>query len=85
MKPGFDFDQPRYYQIRVRGLLDHHWKEWLDGFNISYEKQGITVLVGKVIDQPQLHGLLIKIRDLGISLVSVEEIEDAQIERKKIE
>jgi predicted alpha/beta superfamily hydrolase len=74
MKPELEFETLRYYQFRVRGHLNHHWKEWLDGLEISYEKHGITVLAGKVVDQPQLHGILLKIRDLGLSLVSVSEV-----------
>jgi hypothetical protein len=76
MAPERALETPRYYQIRVRGHLNHHWKEWLDGLDIAYEEHGITVLTGYVVDQPQLHGILIKIRDLGLSLVSVVEIED---------
>jgi len=81
MKPELAFEIPRYYQFRVRGHLNQHWKEWLDGLDISYEKHGITVLTGKVVDQPQLHGLLLKIRDLGLSLVSFTEIVDEQNKR----
>jgi predicted alpha/beta superfamily hydrolase len=78
MKPELAFEIPRCYKIRVRGHLNHHWKEWLDGLEISYEKHGITVLTGKVVDQPQLHGILLKIRDLGLSLVSVSEVINEQ-------
>ncbi len=74
MRSEREFEKPRRYQIRVHGHLNHHWKEWLEGLEITYEKHGITVLTGCVIDQPQLHGLLIKIRDLGLSLISVNEV-----------
>ena len=76
MSSDHDFDRPRRYQIRVRGHLNHHWEEWLEGLEITYEKKGITALTGMIIDQPQLHGLLIKIRDMGLSLLSVVEIAD---------
>jgi predicted alpha/beta superfamily hydrolase len=78
MKPELPFETPRCYQFRLRGYLNHHWKEWLDGLDFSYEKNGITVLTGKVVDQPQLHGILLKIRDLGLSLVSVSEFINEQ-------
>ena len=76
MKSEHEFETPKCYQIRVQGHLDQHWKQWLDELDISYEEQGITVLSGKVIDQPQRYGLLVKIRDLGLSLVSVIQITD---------
>ncbi len=69
-----EFEKPKCYQIRVHGRLNHHWKEWLDGLEITYEMHEITVLTGFVTDQPQLHGLLVKIRDLGLALISVNEV-----------
>jgi hypothetical protein len=59
------------YQIRIKGHLDDRWSEWLEGLRITHEEDGSTVLTGQVADQPALHGLLIKIRDLGAPLVSV--------------
>ena len=84
MEPELAFGKPRYYQIRVRGHLNQHWKEWLDGLKISYEKHGVTVLTGEVVDQPQLYGLLLKIRDLGLSLVSVTEMEVRSNEEHRV-
>lgn len=81
MNPEHNFEQPKSYQIRVRGHLNPHWAEWLDGLAITYEKHGITVLTGNIADQPQLHGLLLKIRDLGLSLVSVAEINNGQSQK----
>lgn len=58
------------YQIRLRGVLDLKWADWFDGFSITYA-EGDTVLTGPVVDQPALHGMLAKIRDLGMPLLSV--------------
>lgn len=84
MRSKPELDKNRYFQFRVRGHLDHHWKEWLDGLDISYEKHGITVLTGTVKDQPQLHGLLLKIRDMGLSLISVRKIVNEQDEHNQM-
>jgi hypothetical protein len=59
------------YEITVRGHLDERWSEWFNGMNIRNLPAGEAVLCGPVIDQAALHGLLIKIRDLGLSLVAV--------------
>lgn len=63
------------YQIRVQGHLNGSWSEWLGGFTVTSEEDGTTVLTGPVVDQPALHGLLIRIRDLGLSLLSVNRVE----------
>ena len=62
-----------FYQIKVTGILDEKWSDWFDGFMIT-PMEGETVLKGPVIDQGALHGLLAKIRDLGLTLLSVEQI-----------
>jgi hypothetical protein len=59
------------YEIRVAGQLSPQWMDWFDGLTISYEGEGYTLLTGAVADQAALHGLLKKIRDLGMILVSV--------------
>jgi hypothetical protein len=59
------------YEIRVRGHLGAMWSEWFDGFHITNEDGGDTVLIGRVVDQAALHGLLARVRDLGLPLVAV--------------
>jgi hypothetical protein len=66
---------PTLYRIRVKGHLDPEWSEWLDNMAITQEEEGTTTLSGPVVDQAALHGLLIKIRDLGLVLITVESIE----------
>lgn len=61
------------YQIRVKGHLDPTWSEWLGGLNIVHTTDGNTTLSGLVADQAALHGLLTKIRDLGLTLLAVEQ------------
>ena len=59
------------YQIKVKGVLDHKWSDWFDGFAITPLGSGETLLTGPVADQAALHGLLNKIRDIGLPLLSV--------------
>ena len=63
--------QKDIYQIIVSGHLDFKWKDWFDGFDISHQENNETCMVGPVADQAALHGMLAKIRDLGLSLSSV--------------
>jgi hypothetical protein len=63
------------YQIIVSGHLDFKWKDWFDGFDIRHQANNETLMVGPVADQAALHGLLAKIRDLGLSLSSVIRLE----------
>ena len=60
-----------WYEIRVQGRLDDRWAAWFDGLDLTRTDDGTTVLRGPVIDQTALHGLLHKLRDLGVPLVSV--------------
>ncbi len=62
---------PVCYQLRVDGHLDDRWSAWFGDFTLTYENDGTTGLTGLVADQAQLHGLLMKVRDLGVTLVSV--------------
>jgi hypothetical protein len=66
-------DQPAAYRIIVQGELDEDWSDWLSNLAIQVQ-DGMTTLCGTVSDQPALHGLLVKIRDLGLPLISVEHL-----------
>jgi hypothetical protein len=63
------------YEIRLKGHLHRRWAAWLDGLSLTHSSDGTTVIRGSVADQAALHGLLQKLRDLGLPLVSVTEIE----------
>lgn len=66
---------PAIYQIRVKGHLNHGWEAWFDGFNIRLTEHGETVLCGQIVDQASLHSLLRRVRDLGLTLLSVNQVE----------
>jgi len=76
-KQTFDekHNQHQFYEIRLKGHLDDRWTEWFEGLTITLEEDGDTLLTGPVIDQAVLHGLLKKVRDLGMPLVSVSPLE----------
>jgi hypothetical protein len=66
---------PGLYEIRIQGHLDEHWTNWFGGLNLTLEDDGTTLLTGPVVDQAALHGLLRKVRDLGLPLISVMRVE----------
>ncbi len=66
---------PTLYRIRVRGLLRPEWSEWFEGMTIAEEADGNTTLSGLLPDQAALHGLLLRVHDLGLVLIMVEAIE----------
>ena len=70
-----DYDEPGLYEIRIKGHLDNRWADWFDGLTITREDNGETRLIGPVVDQAALHGLLRKVRDLGLPLVAVIHVE----------
>ena len=74
-----EFDKQGIYEIRVRGVLDKKWSDWFDGFTIMPQANDETLLTGPVADQAALHGLLNKIRDLGLPLLSVKRVEAASL------
>jgi hypothetical protein len=63
-------DQPMVYQIRIKGHLGRQWTDWFEGMTITLEDNGDTLLTGPVVDQAALHGLLKRVRDLGMPLIS---------------
>ncbi len=75
LNPKIDPSKPMVYQIRIKGHLGPQWTDWFEGLSISLEDNGDTLLTGPVIDQAALHGLLKKVRDLGMPLVSVSPFE----------
>jgi hypothetical protein len=72
--PERDANRPMVYQIRIRGHLGPQWTGWFDGLTVTLE-DGDTLLTGPVIDQAALHGLLKKVRDLGMPLLSVNHVD----------
>ena len=66
-----NLEQPTLYQIRLKGHLDPRWTAWFEDLTIELEESGHTLLTGPVVDQAALHGLLKKVRDLGLPLLSV--------------
>jgi hypothetical protein len=67
--------EPRvHYVIHVRGVLDGGWSDWFDGLQVTSDERGQTTIAGPVADQAALHGLLAKIRDLGLELPAVRRI-----------
>jgi hypothetical protein len=69
-----ELDRPMVYQIRIEGHLGPRWTEWFGGMTITLEDNGDTLLTGPVVDQAALHGLLRKVRDLGIPLISASRV-----------
>ena len=80
-----DDHQPGRCEIRLKGRLDARWAAWFDGLSISHESDGDTVIQGPVADQAALYGLLRKVRDLGLPLVSVICVEPDPLDGSTIE
>jgi len=71
MTNGQMYETPAFYQIRVNGTLDQSWSDWFGSLTVT-EQNGETLLAGQVIDQAALHGILAKVNDLGLAIISVE-------------
>jgi hypothetical protein len=74
-KPAGPQQHPGRYEIRLKGHLDSRWAAWFDGLSLTNERDGTTLLCGQVADQAALHGLLQKVRDIGLPLVSVTQVQ----------
>lgn len=75
LNPKTDLDEPIVYQIKLKGHLGAEWADWFEGLAITPEDNGDTLLAGPVPDQSALHGLLKKVRDLGLTLISVNPVD----------
>jgi len=73
-----DYEEPGLYEIRIKGHLDNRWAASFGGLTLKLEDNGDTLLAGRVVDQAALHGLLRKVRDLGMPLVSVTRLRPGQ-------
>ena len=80
LNPKTNPSQPPIYQIKVKGHLGQQWADWFEGLTITREEDGNTLLTGPVIDQSALYGLLRKVRDLGMTLLSVNGVDLDQVE-----
>jgi hypothetical protein len=78
------FDESGIYEIRLKGHLNDRWAEWFEGLTITLEDNGESVLTGPVVDQAALHGLLRKVRDLGMPLVSVNFVNPCQAKPEEV-
>lgn len=83
--PNDDQHGPGKYEIRLKGHLDNRWATWFDGMCLTHASDGTTIIRGTVTDQAALHGLLRKVRDLGLPLVSVTQVERGQLDAPNIE
>lgn len=69
--------QPPYiYQVKIEGYLGSQWVDWFDGMSITHEEENITVLTGAIVDQSALYGLLKKLRNLGMTLISLQRLDE---------
>jgi hypothetical protein len=76
-------DQPMIYHIRIKGHLGGQWSDWFGGLSVTLEDNGDTLLTGPVVDQAALHGLLRKVRDLGMTLLLVKQVSPDLAERSE--
>ncbi len=83
--PNTDPCQSMIYQIRIEGHLGQEWTDWFGGLTITRQDNGDTLLTGMVIDQSALHGLIKKIRDLGMPLISVNRLQPEPADTSDVE
>jgi len=76
--------KPGQYKIRVKGHLEARWATWFDGLSLIQESDGTTVIHGSVADQCALHGLLSKVRDLGLPLIAVTQVDPNHVNRPDV-
>ena len=79
LDPHADSSQPMAYQIRITGQLDGRWSDWFEGLTITLDGRD-TLITGPLVDQAALHGLRKRVRDLGLPLVSVTQVDDGSAE-----
>ena len=79
-----DPGQPLVYQIRIKGHLGRHWTDWFEGLTLTALDNGETLLTGPLVDQAALHGLLRKVRDLGVPLLSVNRVTPGQADASDV-
>lgn len=84
----FSVDNGGIYEIKIKGLLDDHWRQWFEGMTLKRQEsveagQDSTLLRGRIVDQPALHGLLAKIRDLNLTLLSVRKISSSDFSNQE--
>ncbi len=84
LNPKTDPNEPMTYQIRIRGHLGREWTDWFEGLTITLEDNGDTLLTGPVVDQAALFGLLKKVRDLGMTLLSVVGVKPGQAQASDV-
>ena len=82
--PNTDPRQPIIYQIRIQGHLGSEWTDWFGGLSITLQDNGETLLIGPVVDQVALHGLLRKVRDLGMPLISINRLHTGQTDASNV-
>jgi hypothetical protein len=80
-----DHNELGIYEVRIKGHLADRWAGWFGGLTITLEDNGDTLLTGQVVDQAALHGLLKKVRDLGMPLISVTRVEPGQADASEVE
>ena len=74
-EPAGRWQDARRYEIRLKGHLETRWAAWFDGLSLTHESDGTTTIHGVIVDQAALHGVLQKVRDLGLPLVSVTQVD----------